>query len=70
MAGAVDQDDSGAAVAGVAGLRVLEDLRHDVLSVVFDRAAQPFVPGDGPRARPVVGRSAAGRGDHVVRAAG
>ncbi|WP_158706472.1 hypothetical protein [Streptomyces capuensis] len=70
VAGAVDQDDPGATVVGVAGLGVVEDLRHDVLCVVLDRTAQPFAAGDGTGPANVPVCEAAGRDDHIVRSAG
>jgi hypothetical protein len=67
--GAVDQDDPGAQVAGVAGLGLVERGGDHLGGVAPYRSGQPLRPRAGALAGFAGSAAAAGRGDHVVRAA-
>ncbi len=69
VAGAVHQDDPGAGVQGVAGFGLVEGGSHDVGGVLREGGGQPFPARLGSRARDTLSGAAAGRGDHIVRAA-
>jgi hypothetical protein len=67
--GAVDQDDPGPQVAGVAGLGLVERGGDHVGGILADGPGQPLGPGLRPGPERAGAVPAAGRGDHVVRAA-
>ncbi|MGW7412109.1 hypothetical protein [Streptomyces sp. NPDC054863] len=69
MPSSVDQDHPAPVVARGTDLGMFEDPPHDMLGVVLDRSAQPLGLSDRSGPRDVVSRPAAGRGDHVMRAA-
>lgn len=58
-----------AVVFGVAGFGLVESGGDDLGRVLLDGSGQPLVGGDRSGPRAAVAGAAAGRGDHVVRAA-
>jgi hypothetical protein len=67
--GPVDQDDPGPQVSGVAGLGFVERGGDHLAGVAPHGPGQPLVPGLRPGPERAGAVSAAGRGDHVMRAA-
>jgi hypothetical protein len=65
----VDQDHPGPQVAGVAGLGLAERGGDHLGRVLADGPGQPLGPGLRPGPQRAGAVPAAGRGDHVVRAA-
>ena len=69
VVGAVDEDDPGPQVAGVAGLGLAEHGGDHVRGVLADGPGQPLRQGLRPGPERAGAVPAAGRGDHVVRPA-